>query len=132
MLDEMPPLVYAPSVAILALMADRPAVVRGSPLSLLTAAEPAYPAAKAGAEGPLPSRQPNLLDLMGELPRLPYTAQESERISALFEPDRVTALRGEGATEKALVAALPGRRIVHIAAHGLADDRFGNKFGALA
>jgi CHAT domain-containing protein len=131
-LDEMPPLVYAPSVAILALLADRPPVARGGPLSLLTVADPAYPAGRAGAGAPQPPRQRGLLDLMGELPRLPYTAQESERISALFERDRVTALRGERATEKGLVSALPGQHIVHIAAHGLADDRFGNKFGALA
>jgi CHAT domain-containing protein len=141
-LDELPPLVYAPSVAILALLADRqPLPVPGvglrrgmktGPLSLLTVADPAYPAGKTAAGAPKQVVARGLLGLMGELPRLRYTALESERISRVFERPRVTVLRGRQATEKALVAALPGQRIIHIAVHGLADDRFGNKFGALA
>ena len=43
----------------------------------------------------------------------------------------MVALSGPQATEKALVAAVPGRHVVHIAAHGIADHRFGNQFGAL-
>jgi len=61
-----------------------------------------------------------------------YAARESERIARLFAPAQVAALRGKRATKKELVAHLPGRRVVHTAAHGLADDRFGNRFGALA
>jgi CHAT domain-containing protein len=53
------------------------------------------------------------------------------RISRLFDAKQVVALRGARATEKASVAALPGRHVVHIAAHGIAHDRFGNQFGAL-
>src|SRR5439155_9164613 len=73
-----------------------------------------------------------LAELRGALPRLPFTADESERIGKHFAADKVTSLRGEAATEKAVVAAVAGKSVVHVAAHGFADDRFGNLFGALA
>ena len=41
-------------------------------------------------------------------------------------------LEGEKATEAAVGANLAGRRVVHLALHGLADEKFGNLFGALA
>ena len=113
-LDKLPPLSYAPSVAVLALLARRQPANDG-PLSLLTVADPAYPQRGAGG-----------------LPRLRHSARESEQIARLFPAGRVTELRGERATRQALLRALPGKRIVHIAAHGFADDRFGNLFGALA
>jgi CHAT domain-containing protein len=59
---------------------------------------------------------------------LPDSRRESERISRIF--DQVEALYGPGATEKALVAALPRRHVVHIAAHGVAVARFDNQFRA--
>jgi CHAT domain-containing protein len=127
-LDELPPIVYAPSAAILALLAGRPAPHRSGPLTLLTVADPAYPEAPA-AGGTTPSRGPLL---RGALPRLPFTRLESESIRRLFDPGHVVALEGPQARESAVVRALPGRSIVHVAAHGFADDRFGNLFGALA
>jgi CHAT domain-containing protein len=105
-------------VAVLALLAGR-APAAGPP-SLLTVADPAYPQAEAGGRW------------SGGLPRLRYSGRESEQIARHFAAGRVTELRGEGATKRALLRALPGKRIVHIAAHGFADDRFGNLFGALA
>ena len=42
------------------------------------------------------------------------------------------SLTGKAATEKAVVTAMRGKQVIHIAAHGFADDRFGNLFGALA
>jgi CHAT domain-containing protein len=127
-IDELPPITYAPSAAILALLAGRPAPRLSGPLTLLTVADPAYPAEPAAAgvtpgRGPLPR---------GALPRLPFTRLESEGIRRLFDPTHVVALEGPRAREAAVVAALPGRSIVHMAAHGFADDRFGNLFGALA
>jgi CHAT domain-containing protein len=122
-LDELPPLVYAPSVAALALLAGRPAAPDG-PLSLLTVADPAYPRRRAGA--------PDAARAALWLPRLEGTAKESARISRLFKGEPVRVLRGAAATKRAVVAALPGRRVVHLAAHGIADERFGNLFGGLA
>src|SRR5262249_6703541 len=40
-----------------------------------------------------------------------------------FEAGSVTALEGERATRPAVVAALPGRRFVHLAAHCFSDER---------
>jgi CHAT domain-containing protein len=127
-LDELPSIVYAPSAAILALLAGRPAPRRAGPLTLLTVADPAYPEdpAPGGAtpgRGPVPR---------GALPRLPFTRLESESIRGLFDPGQVVSLEGPSAREPAVVGALPGRSIVHVAAHGFADDRFGNLFGGLA
>jgi CHAT domain-containing protein len=113
-LDELPPIVYAPSAAILALLAERPRPEANRPLSLLTVSDPAYPQGK------------------GSLPRLPFTARESRRIQQFFDPSRVTALEGARATERAVRAAVAGKRVIHLAAHGLADEDFGNLFGALA
>src|SRR5262249_21782864 len=129
--DELPPIVYAPSAAILPLLADRPRPAAAGPPSLLTVSNPAYP------QGPGPSqaaRPPgaNVLGLRGQLRLLPFTAPESRRIRTFFDPSRVTALEGEGATERAVTGAVAGKRVVHLAVHGFADKRFGNLFGALA
>jgi CHAT domain-containing protein len=63
---------------------------------------------------------------------LPGTAEESRAIRCHFAPERVTALERERATKAAVIAALPGKGVVHLAAHCFADDRFGNLFGAVA
>jgi CHAT domain-containing protein len=129
-LDELPPIVYAPSVAVLDLVRGRSHPQRKGPPSLLTVGNPAYRQAK-----PTQSEDPALtalLTLRGELPPLPGTARESQCVRAFFERDRVTALEGAEATKSAVVAALPGRSVIHLAVHGFADERFGNLFGALA
>jgi CHAT domain-containing protein len=130
-IDELPPIVYAPSSAILGLLAERQRSAPSGPLSLLTVANPAYPQpqtpAPASAQEDL-----RLLGWRGQLPLLPFTAEESRRIRRYFDADRVLALEGDRATEKAVLAALPGHRILHVAAHGFADERLGNLFGALA
>jgi CHAT domain-containing protein/tetratricopeptide (TPR) repeat protein len=142
-LDELPPLVYAPSAALLTLLADRPRS-QGGPLSLLTVCNPAYPQEKTDKEtgrqgdkekevsGEARSGSRGVLGLRGQLPLLPFTAVESRRVRALFPPDQVTALEGEKATERAVADAVARRRVLHLAAHGFADEHFGNLFGALA
>jgi CHAT domain-containing protein len=125
--DELPPIIYAPSASVLALLAERPRL--DGPLSLLTVCDPSYPLSDGGKEPPrdLPALP---LAFRGQLQRLPGTAAESDRIKRFF--DKAEQLRGEAATEKALAAAVSGKRVIHIAAHGFADQRFGNLFGALA
>jgi CHAT domain-containing protein/tetratricopeptide (TPR) repeat protein len=127
-LDELPPIVYAPSAAVLALVAER-AAVRG-PLTLLSVCNPAYPQTKTA----LPTKTVSnvVLGLQGQMPLLPGTAEESRRVRARFDPKNVTLLEGKSATERAVVAAVGGKRILHLAAHGFADDRLGNLFGAIA
>lgn len=118
-LDELPPVCYAPSIAALAVVLNRPRVLDGA-ATLLTVGDPAYPEAQGGTLA------------SGALPRLPFTAVESKRVRQFFPADRVTALEREAATEANVVAALPGKRFVHMAAHGFSDEAFGNAFAAVA
>jgi len=130
-LDEMPPIVYAPSASILGIIADRPANPRPKSLSVLTVGDPAYPqnkdlVVKLDARG-----KRSILGLQGQLPLLPKSGVESRQIAKLFKSN-VLALEGGDATEEKVIAGIPGRHIIHLAAHGFSDDRFGNLFGAIA
>lgn len=120
-LDELPPVCYAPSVGALAVVLNRGRAADGA-ATLLTVGDPAYPETGEGARR-----------TAGALPRLPYTATESRKVREHFAADRVTAFEQADATERNVVAALPGKRFVHLAAHGFADDEaFGNAFAAVA
>jgi CHAT domain-containing protein len=129
-LDELPPMLYAPSATVLATLAKRPPLAAGPP-SLLTIGDVAYPQS-TGTNPSAPSHSASALALGGTLPLLPFSGEESRRIRRLFDPDRVTALEGTNATEKAVTGAIAGRSFIHLAAHGWVDDRHGNLFGALA
>lgn len=119
-LDELPPIVYAPSAAALALLAERAPVKRQGSLSLLTVGNAAF----AATDGK------SVLQI--KLPLLEGTGRESEGVRKCFDPRHLIALEGKQATEKDVVAAMPGKHFIHLATHGFADDRFGNLFGALA
>ncbi|MBN9519092.1 CHAT domain-containing protein [bacterium] len=127
-LDELPPVCYAPSPTVLAVVTARPRPAPG-PATLLTAADPAYPDETAT---PVGVGDVTRAAVAGALPRLPYTAVESETVRRFFPAERVTSLLREGATEPAVTAAIPGKRYIHLAAHGFADDAFGNLFAAVA
>jgi tetratricopeptide (TPR) repeat protein len=116
-LDELPPVCYAPSIATLAVVLNRPRAANGD-ATLLTVGDPAYPMAGAGGRA--------------ALPRLPFTAVESKRVRESFPDAQVTALTGADATEPKVVAAMSGKRFIHLAAHGFADELFGNAFAAIA
>ena len=139
-LDDMPPMVYAPSVAALTTLSARPRPKADGPPSLLTVGNPAYPLPDKKIDPALIDKAPpatrHVLGLQGQLTRLPKTADECANIKKQFGkqfgPKAVTSLVGDEATEKAVVQALAGKRYVHIAAHGFADERFGNLHGALA
>jgi CHAT domain-containing protein len=128
LLDILPATVYAPSVTALALLANRPRP--SGPPTLLTLCDPAYVEAKGPETAP--ASRSGLLVLRGHLTRLPFTADESRLVRGCYEPGQVLALEGKGASERALRRAVAGRRVVHLAAHGFADDRLGNLFGAVA
>jgi CHAT domain-containing protein len=133
-LDELPPLAYAPSVAILDRLTDPKPASPDSLRSLLTVANPAYPTAGTApprAERPAPSTGLAPTTLWDKFPMLKHAGDESKRVSDCFDPTQVKALTGEQATKTALIVGLPGRRVVHIAAHGIADTSFDNHFGAL-
>src|SRR5262249_37329422 len=111
---------YAPSIAALAVVLNRPRILDGD-ASLLTVGDAAYP------ELPTGTRATETV-----LPRLPYTAIESKKVRQFFQANRVTALEQADATEAKVGAELPGKRFVHLAAHGFADEKFGNAFAAVA
>jgi CHAT domain-containing protein len=119
-LDELPPVCYGPSAGALAVVLNRPRAINGE-ASLLTVGDPAYSELTGGAR-----------TTAGALPRLPYTAVESKKVRQFFAADRTVALEGADATEAKVVASLPGKRFVHLAAHGFADKDFGNAFAAVA
>jgi CHAT domain-containing protein len=129
LLDELPPIVYAPSLSILSLLTDRKPGA-GGPLTLLSVCNPTYPQLKESEKGIVAVDY--AVGIRGQLPTLPFTAQESRSIRAGFPDKQVKVLEGDDATEPAVAEAVRGKRILHIAAHGFADTRFGNLFGALA
>jgi CHAT domain-containing protein/tetratricopeptide (TPR) repeat protein len=132
-IDELPPLIYAPSGSILAVLADRKEAPRRERATLLTVCNPAYLEGKASEATALAeTREGGLMGFAGQLPRLPFTDFESKQVRRYFPKDRITAISDADATERNLVQAVRGKSIVHIAAHGFADPRFGNLFGALA
>jgi CHAT domain-containing protein len=131
-IDELPPLIYAPSGSILAVLAERAAAPRLDQMALLTVCNPSYIEGKVNETVLADSREGGLLGFAGLLPRLPFTDFESKQIRRYFAKDRVTPMSEGDATERNLVQAIRGKGIVHIAAHGFADPRFGNLFGALA
>ena len=116
---------------MLAVLADRPPPAAGPP-SLLTVGDVAYPQAKKDDRPAAGAAGAGVLGLGGTFPPLPFSGEESRRVRRLFEPSQVTALEGAAATEKAVTAAVAGRRYLHLAAHGFLDERYGNLFGALA
>jgi CHAT domain-containing protein/tetratricopeptide (TPR) repeat protein len=110
-LDELPPIAYAPSAAVLVRLAQRRPPDAAGPFSLLTVSDPEYPP---------------------EVTRLEGTATESEAIRRFFPPQSTTSLTRAAATRGAVRAAVAGQRVVHLAAHGLAEERIDNLFGAVA
>jgi CHAT domain-containing protein len=70
----------------------------------------------------------------GSLAPLPFSGRESRWVSEVFQQQGIAAgqLTGNKATEAQVRFNVAGRRIVHLACHGLADEQWGNFFGALA
>jgi CHAT domain-containing protein len=113
-LDSGPPVRYAASATILARLStpDSRPPAGGDGLDLVSAANPVF--ATAGSTLP-------------PLERLPGTALESAAVRQAFatlaSPGRVRILEGEHATEAGVRAALPRARYIHLATHGLVDER---------
>jgi CHAT domain-containing protein/tetratricopeptide (TPR) repeat protein len=130
--DELPPIVYAPSVGVLALLASRPRPA-GIPRSLLTVCDPEYPQRPA-AYVVGTSRGGNESDIPGlsRLAPLPLTASESDSIGSCFAPKDVKQLRGPNATVANVKKNVLGKRFLHLAAHAFADPEYDNLYGAVA
>jgi CHAT domain-containing protein/tetratricopeptide (TPR) repeat protein len=141
LLDVGPPIVYAPSATILYNLAERQAVPGPKDLKpVLTVGDPTYP----GATAQVASTTASALDELtirsrftrhgGHLAQLPYTGTESKWVADNFTRAGTPTVKllKDQATEAAVRINLPGRRIVHLACHGLVDQSYGNLFGSLA
>ncbi len=136
LLDAGPPITYAPSATILRNLEDRKPDSTGT-ARLLSVGDPQYEASPPGETGGAQARQSTAADytrLGGRLARLPYTGWETEWVAGVvgeqgFAVDRLTQSE---ATESRVRAAMPSHWIIHMACHGLADQAYGNLFGALA
>ena len=87
------------------------------------------------AVNPRPSTRGAYEGAGGMLTRLPGTDRETDAIVAAYGPDagrRVRTLRELQASEPAVRAAVPGVRYLHLATHGLVDERRGSLFASLA
>jgi CHAT domain-containing protein len=139
LLDEMPPITYAPSAMILAALAQRPKATGSdmlADLSLLTVGNPRYPESDPSAE-----RSPGeivLADYLaagGTLSPLPGTLAECRKVAGALQAagvSKIDLLQDADASERNVRGDLPGRRFLHIAAHGLVDQQYQNLFGAIA
>ncbi len=133
-LDELPPISYVPSAAVLKLLIEQPLPDQPlSPLnlSLLTLCDPQYRAWKPVSRK-VPADAQELLKLTARLPLLPGSRKESERIRAFFDPHLVQVLQGPDATARNVKAHVRSKRFIHLAAHAFAEERLGNMFGAVA
>ncbi len=108
-LDNLPAICYAPSLAVLTVLMDRP---RPTSELLLTVADPDF---QGTTHTPLP-----------------YSREESHWIRKSFRDDLVDRpLLGKDATELNVRNAIAGKRVVHLATHGKADEEFDNRFAAI-
>ncbi len=136
-LDELPPIAYAPSANIILNLAARRADALDETAATLTVGDPAYAqegdeaVALAERSGSLLRELPHAEPAPRVVPRLPATNEECQRVAKAFGREKTQMLLGPNATERNMVAAMPNKRFIHVAAHGLVDDRTDNLFGAL-
>ncbi len=141
LLDAGPPIEYGPSASVLCNLAERRPVSQPTGHEpVLTVGNPTYsppdaPAAPSmpGLVGQLAARS-RYSALGGKLTPLPFTDQESGWVADGFARSGIQSARlaGAAATEANVRRQVPGRRIVHLACHGLTDRAYGNFYGALA
>ncbi|MDR3638062.1 MAG: CHAT domain-containing protein [Isosphaeraceae bacterium] len=131
-----PPISCAPSATVLYNLVSRSAAAPGADREpVLTLGDPAYPDGEVPpAPGAVLAARSRFRAVGGRLDRLPYTGWETAWVAKAFTDQAagVLSLSGPTATEAKVRASVPGRRIVHLACHGLTDQSYGNLFGALA
>jgi CHAT domain-containing protein/Tfp pilus assembly protein PilF len=139
LLDVGPPIAYGPSATVLYNLAQRTDFKPSDREPVLAVGDPAY--GEAGAESPTPTTTLAALTsrsrysgVGGRLSRLPYSGAEVRSVVKDYSEAGISAasLGGATATERGVRYWSPGRKVLHLACHGLADQQFGNFFGALA
>ncbi len=134
LLEVGPPIAYAPAAGILMNLAGRPAApIPPGREPVLAVGDPAYAAPDDGA-GADPTARSQYGARGGRLTRLPFSGQEARWVARVFDRDGIKAgtLTGPQATEAAVRYWASGRRLLHLACHGVVDDSVCNVFGALA
>lgn len=127
LLDELPPVQYAPSLKTLAAIRDRhKEVARPTVVTVGDVPYRTVPEVQKIADYPE-------LDLLTShrLSPLPASAEESEAVRRAFGTSHVIMLSGKEATEKNVLQAMADANIVHFAAHGVVHQEYDNQFGAL-
>lgn len=136
-LDELPPIAYAPSVSVLLELLQRQQRMSEGEFSLLTVGDPEYgETSRPVDDADFAHRRrgaavSHYLGVGGQFKRLPGTKAEMDRLSKAFEGYPMVRLTGAEATEANVVGNIGGRRIVHLASHGLVDERHQNLFGSI-
>jgi CHAT domain-containing protein len=136
LLDELPPLAYAPSAMILAALGQRRGTDAGKDLSLLTVGNPSYPDVDPAANRS--ASDVALADYLaagGTLSPLPGTSSECRKVAGALRSagmNDIAMLQDVNASEQNVRGQLAGRKFIHLAAHGLVDQQYQNLFGALA
>jgi CHAT domain-containing protein len=141
LLDVGPPIQYGPSATVLYNLAQRRlAAEPPAREAILTVGNPSYrrspPVAAPQATSALDAlaTMSRYRSAGGELRELPYSGWESSWVAGVFGQSDVASLKivADEATEARVRRQVAGRRVIHFACHGLADQSHGNFFGALA
>ena len=140
LLDAGPPILYAPSATVFYNLAERPTgKLSADREPVLAVGDPAY--GQTGVENPAPATALAALTSRsryssegGRLSRLPHSGLEAQWVVKRFNDAGISAasFSGASATERGVRYWAPGRKLLHLACHGLADQQYGNFFGALA
>jgi CHAT domain-containing protein len=121
----------------MAMLVERRPGAGSAQASLLTVGDPAYGEAQTldgySQEIATSAEYRMLGGLLTPLPGTLAECQAVEKAIAASSPAAdVVLLSGAAATEGNVRARIGNRRFVHLAAHGLIDQRYGNLFGAIA
>jgi CHAT domain-containing protein len=136
LIDVAPPIAYAPSATVWMKLMDRQAEFVPADEPVLALGDPAYQTSPGVTD--VATRELQGLNaaagFRAGLSRLPFSGREADWVRQHFDKAGlgVVKLVGAQANEATLRKLISGREILHLACHGMADDTYGNLFGALA
>jgi len=138
LLDVGLPITYAPSATVLWNLRQQKSNTSKSANPVLSLGDAVYQPSQSSTGNPSSVTELSARSRYGQsrsrLSALPYTGTESKWLTDVFAKEGLLndRLEKQKATEAWLRYSVSGRQIVHLACHGLADDKLGNRFGALA
>jgi CHAT domain-containing protein/tetratricopeptide (TPR) repeat protein len=137
LLEAGPPILYAPSSTVLHNLTLSKGRLSAAGAAVLTVGNATYDAAAASPPDntlALATGSTRYRGVGGKLSPLPFTDWEVNWVAENFRKaglDSMT-IKAQDATEANVRAKVVGRRFVHLACHGMAEEDFGNFYGALA